>query len=229
MDGMMVLAKICGITNWADARAACDAGADALGFNFYAGSPRAIAPAAAWRIIRRLPPFVAPVGIFVNWSPEAVLSLADALRLAAVQLSGDESPRDVAACARRACVIWALRVGAGFSLARLRASAGVAAYLLDADRTGQYGGTGRTISWPLARRAARSHRIILAGGLTPENVADAILLVRPYAVDVASGVESRSGRPGQKDPGKLRAFLGEVARANRLLAGDARQASEAAS
>ncbi len=168
------------------------------------------------------------MGIFVNWAPEAVLSLADALHLAAVQLSGDESPRDVAACARRACVIRVVRVGAGFSLARLRA-AGVAAFLLDAAQTGQYGGTGRTISWPLARRAARSHRIILAGGLTPENVADAILIARPYAVDVASGVETRSGRPGQKDPGKLRAFLSEVARANRLLAGDARRAAQAAS
>lgn len=229
MDGAMVRAKICGITNWSDARAACDAGADALGFNFCPGSPRAVAPAAAWGIIRRLPPFVAPVGIFVNWAPEAVLSLADALHLAAVQLSGDESPREVAACARRACVIRVVRVGSGFSLARLRSSAGVAAFLLDAARTGQYGGTGRTINWPLARRAARAHRIILAGGLTPENVAAAILLVRPYAVDVASGVESRSARPGRKDPGKLRAFLSEVARANRLLAGDARRAAQAAS
>ncbi|MBZ5528639.1 MAG: phosphoribosylanthranilate isomerase [Acidobacteriia bacterium] len=225
----MVRAKICGITNWPDARAACDAGADALGFNFYAPSPRAISPAAAWAIIRRLPPFVAPVGIFVNWTSAAVLSLASALHLAAVQLSGDESPRDIAACARRSRVIRVVRVGANFSPARLRPSAGVAAFLLDAAKTGQYGGTGKTFSWPLARRAARSHRIILAGGLTLENVAEAILLVRPYAVDVASGVESRSARHGKKDLGKLRAFLAEVARANRLLAADARKTLETAS
>lgn len=217
----MVRAKICGITNWADARAACDAGADALGFNFYAPSPRSVSPAEAWAIIRRLPPFVAPVGIFVNWSPEAVLSLSSALQLAAVQLSGGESPRDVAACARRARVIRVVRLGPRFSLARLRASAGVTAFLLDAAKTGQYGGTGKTISWPLARRAALSRRIILAGGLTPDNVAEAILLVRPYAVDVASGVESPSARHGRKDHARLRAFLAEVARANRLLAANA--------
>ena len=215
MAAHMVRVKICGITTWPDALAACDAGASALGFNFYEKSPRAISPAAAWKIIRRLPPFVAPVGVFVNWTPDAVLSLADALQLAAVQLHGDESPRDVAACAHRRRVIKAFRVGPGFSLARLRRYPGASAFLLDAPRAGQYGGTGQATDWSLAGQAARSRRIILAGGLTLENVAEAIRHVRPYAVDVASGVESR---PGRKDPGKLRAFLAEVARANRELA-----------
>jgi phosphoribosylanthranilate isomerase len=208
----MVRVKICGITNWSDARAACDAGADALGFNFYVKSPRAIAPAEAWRIIRRLPLFVAPVGVFVNWTPRAVLSLAAALRLSAVQLHGDESPRDVGACARHTFVIKALRVGRGFRLAEFRRHASASAFLLDAARTGQFGGTGRTTDWALARRAARARLIILSGGLTLENVAEAVRAVRPYAVDVASGVESR---PGKKDPGKLREFLAEVSRASR--------------
>jgi len=208
----MVRVKICGITNWPDARAACDAGADALGFNFYAKSPRAIAPAEAWRIIRRLPPFVAPVGVFVNWAPRAVLSLADALRLSAVQLHGDESPRDVAACARHTFVIKTFRVKSGFHLAEFRRYAAASAFLLDAAHTGQFGGTGKTTDWALARRAARARLIILSGGLSPDNVAEAVRTVRPYAVDVASGVESR---PGNKDPGKLREFLAEVSRASR--------------
>lgn len=211
----MIRVKICGITNWPDARAACDAGAAALGFNFYEPSPRAVSPAAAWKILRRLPPFVEPVGVFVNWTPDAVLSLADALQLTSVQLHGEETPRDVAACARRRRVIKAFRVGPGFSLAGLRRYSAAAAFLLDAARAGQYGGTGQTTDWSLAGQAARSRRIILAGGLTPENVAEAIRRVRPYAVDVASGVESR---PGRKDPGKLRAFFAEVQRASRELA-----------
>jgi phosphoribosylanthranilate isomerase len=208
----MVRVKICGITNWPDARAACDAGADALGFNFYAKSPRAIAPAEAWRIIRRLPPFVAPVGVFVNWAPRAVLSLADALRLSAVQLHGDESPRDVVACARHTFVIKAFRVKSGFRPAEFRRHAAASAFLLDAAQAGQFGGTGKTTDWALARRVARARLIILSGGLSPDNVAEALRTVRPYAVDVASGVESR---PGRKDPGKLREFFAEVSRACR--------------
>jgi phosphoribosylanthranilate isomerase len=98
---------------------------------------------------------------------------------------------------------------------KLRPYGAAGAFLLDATKTGQYGGTGKRADWTVARRAAKSHRIILAGGLTPENVAEAISFVRPYAVDVASGVESR---PGKKDPGKLRAFFAEVERTNRKLA-----------
>ncbi len=208
----MVRVKICGVTNWQDARAACEAGAHALGFNFYEKSPRAVSPAESWKIIHRLPPFVAPVGIFVNWTSRAVLSLADALGLAAVQLHGDETPREVAACARRMPVIKAFRVGPDFQRSQLARYRAACAFLLDAARAGQYGGTGQTADWAAARKAARSGFIILSGGLTPENVAEAIRRVRPHAVDVASGVESR---PGKKDPGKLRAFLAEVERASR--------------
>ncbi|HYA97468.1 MAG TPA: phosphoribosylanthranilate isomerase [Methylomirabilota bacterium] len=203
----MVRVKICGVTSWADARAACDAGADALGFNFYEKSPRRVAPAEAWSIIRRLPAFVAPVGVFVNWAPRAVVTLARALRLAAAQLHGDESPRDVAACAREVFVIKAFRTGPRFRPAEMSRYGAASAFLLDAAKAGQFGGTGARADWTVAQRAARTRLIILSGGLSPENVAEAVRIVRPYAVDVASGVESR---PGKKDPRKLRAFLAEV-------------------
>ncbi|GAC1686256.1 MAG: phosphoribosylanthranilate isomerase [Candidatus Acidiferrum sp.] len=212
----MALVKICGITNASDARAACDLGAHALGFNFYEKSPRVIAPAAAWKILRKLPPLVSTVGIFVNWKPAAVTALAESLHLFAVQLHGDEIPRDVISCAKHISVIKAFRINKDFSLKTLAPFRAASAFLLDADAgTGQFGGTGQTADWSVARLAANSHRIILAGGLTPDNVAEAIRSVRPYAVDVASGVESR---PGKKDPAKLRAFFSEVARANRELA-----------
>ncbi len=210
----MVHVKICGITNWPDARAAIDLGAKFLGFNFYEKSPRCIDPATAWRIRKKLSSVVGPIGIFVNWAEDAVTALSTALRLWAAQLHGDESPRLVTAL--RLPVIKAFRVGPGFVLSSLDRY-GSFAFLLDAARRGQYGGTGQTIDWSVARRAARRRLIILSGGLTPENVAAAIRTVRPYAVDVASGVESR---PGKKDHGKLRDFFREVERANRELANE---------
>ena len=114
----MVRVKICGITTWLDARAAFEAGAHALGFNFYPPSPRALAPAAAWEIRRRLPPFVEAVGVFVNWEANAVTSLCASLRLHAAQLHGDESPKVVAEVAQRIAAIKAFRAGNGLSLAR---------------------------------------------------------------------------------------------------------------
>jgi phosphoribosylanthranilate isomerase len=150
----------------------------------------------------------------VDWKPSAVTALAASLRLVAVQLHGDECARHVDFCAKRIPVIKVLRVGSDFSAKLVPRFHSASAFLLDAaldaNRPEQFGGTGRTIDWSLARKLAASHCIILAGGLTPENVAEAIRTVRPYAVDVASGVESR---PGKKDPGKLRAFFDEVARA----------------
>ena len=215
----MVRVKICGITNWQDAKAACDLGAAALGFNFYEKSKRVIAPAAAWKIISRLRDNVErddveSVGVFVNWSAEAIVALAGALSLDSVQLHGDEAPSVVRECAKHFQVTKAFQAGARFQLKNLRSYSAASAFLFDAAGTGQYGGTGKRADWSLARRAAKSHRIILAGGLLPENVGDAIRTVQPYAVDVASGVESR---PGKKDHGKLRAFFAEVKRANRDL------------
>jgi len=210
----MVRAKICGITNVEDALLACELGADAIGLNFYDKSPRCVSPFAASKIIGKLPPFVAPVGVFVNWQAAAVTSLTKALSLAATQLHGDEPPNLVNEIAKKVSVIKALHIGKGSALPPFAKYRGVTAFLLDAPHSGQYGGMGHTTNWTLAQTAAKSHRILLAGGLTPENVADAILVVRPYAVDVTSGVESK---PGKKDPGKLRAFFDEVARANQQI------------
>ena len=208
----MVLVKICGITNGPDARAACEAGANLLGFNFYEKSPRNITSSDASKIRAQLPQDVEVVGIFVNAKPAAIASLSSSLRLNAAQLHGDETPPTVAEVARTIRVFKAFRVDADFSLAALDEYPDAYALLFDAAHAGQYGGTGRTTDWALARRAALSRRIILAGGLKVENVAAAIRLVHPFAVDVASGVESK---PGKKDHGKLREFIQEVRRAER--------------
>jgi phosphoribosylanthranilate isomerase len=210
----MVRVKICGITSEPDAQAAVDLGASALGFNFYENSPRVIAPAEAWAIRQTLPKAVQAVGVFVDWEPDAVLALAQALHLSAVQLHGDESPRQADFCARKIPVIKAFRVGKDFSAVEMKKFRSSTQFLLDAAVPGQYGGTGHTANWDVARKVAESRPILLAGGLTPENVAEAIRYVRPYGVDVASGVESR---PGKKDRGKMREFFEEVERANREL------------
>lgn len=210
----MVRVKICGITKLEDAKLAVELGAHAIGLNFYPQSTRSITPAAAADLIDRLPPLVSTVGVFVNWEAEPVVALCRALHLSAAQLHGDESPAVVDAVAGQLQVIKVLRVGQGSpppAYAKFRTAA---ALLLDAAQQGQFGGTGTTANWHLARTAAQSYRVILAGGLSPENVGEAIRVVRPYAVDVASGVESR---PGRKDPAKMRAFFDEVTRANRDL------------
>jgi phosphoribosylanthranilate isomerase len=210
----MVRVKICGITNVEDALLACELGADAIGLNFYDKSPRCISPFAASKIIDKLPPFVSPIGIFVNWQASPVTSLIKALSLSAAQLHGDEPPKLVTEIAKKVPVIKALHLGKGTALPPFAKYRGAAAFLLDAPHSGQYGGTGQTTDWSLARSVAKSHRILLAGGLTPENVNEAILAVRPYAVDVTSGVESK---PGKKDPAKLHAFFEAVTRANQQL------------
>ncbi|HEY2108660.1 MAG TPA: phosphoribosylanthranilate isomerase [Candidatus Acidoferrales bacterium] len=207
----MTRVKICGVTNPEDAQLACELGADAIGLNFYPESPRCVSPFMARSITRQLPPFVAAVGIFVNWKPEVVVTLSKALGLTAAQLHGDESAEDVAAIAEELRVIKALRLGPGAKLEIFGAYKNVSAFLLDTAETGAYGGSGVKADWEFAQTAAKSQRIFLAGGLTPENVGEAIRSVRPYGVDVASGVESK---PGKKDPGKLRVFFEEVARAN---------------
>ena len=208
----MLQVKICGITNSADALAAVDAGANLLGFNFYAKSPRCISEAQAAKIRPQLPPKVKVVGIFVNSLPADVFTLRKSLKLDAAQLHGDESVETVEEIARVLPVIKAFRVEPEFPLATLDEFPGVFAFLFDAAQTGQYGGSGRTTDWDVARRAAVERRIILAGGLKVENVAAAVRIVRPYGIDVASGVESK---PGKKDHGRLREFIQEVRRAER--------------
>ena len=199
--------KICGITTWDDARLSIELGASALGFNFYPPSPRAISPADAWGIIRRLPPFVEAVGVFVNWPPLVVDAMARALRLGSVQLHGAETPGEVGELNRKHRVIKAVQVNKGFRIASLARYRAADAILLDGFACGLHGGTGNTLNWKLARAASRYGRIILAGGLTPENIAEAIRVAKPYAVDVASGVEAR---PGRKDAARLRALFDAV-------------------
>jgi phosphoribosylanthranilate isomerase len=206
----MVLVKICGITNFADAQAAVDAGANFLGLNFYPRSPRFVAKADAAKIRLRVPGEIQPVGVFVNASAADVAGLYREVRFSAAQLHGDEAPEVVRELSPLLKVIKAFRVDANFALEKLGEYPEAFAFLLDAAQTGQFGGTGHTTDWDLARKAARTHHIILAGGLKIENVAAAIQFVRPYAVDVASGVESK---PGRKDHGKLREFIQEVRRA----------------
>ena len=211
----MVRVKICGITNSEDAKLCAELGAHAIGLNFHPESPRSISPYAARKIIGDLPPFVSTVGVFVNWAPEPVIVLTQALRLSYAQLHGDESPQIVAETAKKVSVIKALRVGPAKTIPLFLKYHSAAALRLDGARSGEFGGTGQIFDWRIAAQAALAQRVILAGGLTSENVAEAIATVRPYAVDVASGVESC---PGKKDHGKLRAFFKEVHRANQLLA-----------
>jgi phosphoribosylanthranilate isomerase len=214
----MTRVKICGVTNWADAKFCVDAGASALGFNFYSRSPRSVSPATAWDIIRRLPPFVYAVGVFVDWEPGAVSSLARALHLHGVQLHGNEPVEDVKKLAERFSVIKAVQVRENFRAESLKKFSDATAILLDGFREGLRGGTGATVDWTLAANASAHSIIILAGGLTPDNVAQAIITARPYAVDVASGVESK---PGKKDPTRVRSFIDAVASADNALKPDA--------
>jgi phosphoribosylanthranilate isomerase len=214
----LVRVKICGVTSLEDAKLAVELGTDAVGLNFYERSTRCLAPADAWKILRKIPALVSTVGVFVNWDSASVIALAKSLHVSAVQLHGDESSAVTAACARHVPVIKAFPTGPTFSFTQFRAHSAASVFLLDAafgkQKSEIYGGTGRLADWKIAKRSATKYPIVLAGGLAPENVAEAILAVRPFAVDVASGVESQ---PGKKDSGKLRAFFAEVARANRQL------------
>ncbi len=200
--------KVCGITNAEDAFAAVEAGADALGFIFYEKSPRYVVPAVAASIIAELPPLVTPVGVFVNEGMAAVRSIMDTCGLAMAQLHGDENVSYCRELARPA--MKALRVkdrGSLLALAEYQGRGGVRGFVLDTFSELAYGGTGQITDWGLAADVPKSTPILLAGGLTPDNVAEAIRTVRPYGVDVSSGVESV---PGKKDHAKMRAFLDAV-------------------
>ena len=202
--------KICGITSEADACLAASLGADALGLNFYPKSPRYVSPAVATRIVRAVPPFVEPVALFVNEPLAQAFALAQQLgAVRTVQWHGDEPEtcdesafrfipafqvRDVEGLARVSRYLEFCR-----SFDRLPA-----AVLIDGHVPGQYGGTGQAAPWRLLADFRPGVPVILAGGLTPENVAEAVRVVRPYGVDVASGVEAA---PGRKDAEKVRRFI----------------------
>ncbi|HUO34873.1 MAG TPA: phosphoribosylanthranilate isomerase [Candidatus Acidoferrum sp.] len=202
-----VRTKICGITNAADARRAVAEGAEFLGFNFYEKSPRYIRPGAAERIARSLPARVKKAGVFVNESEETIARIARRVGLDFIQLHGEESPAFVARIRRVAPVIKAVRVRPGFRTAELRKYANAAAVLLDGFDSRRHGGTGKTFDWRIAKRAGRGRRIFLAGGLTPENVGEAVRAVHPFAVDVCSGVESR---PGKKSAARMKELMKAV-------------------
>ncbi len=200
----MVKVKICGITNTDDARLAVEAGADALGFIFVENTPRFVAPERAAAIIRRLPPFVTPVGVFWDHPSGHVKAVAEACGLQALQFHGDENPDDLAHYALP--VIKTIKVSGPQDLARMEPyRSRVAAFLLDSAAKWSEGEARQSIEWRLARMA--SGPIILSAGLTPDNVAEAIDIARPYAVDVNSGVEAA---PGKKDPDKVRHFIAEA-------------------
>ncbi|KPJ63040.1 MAG: N-(5'-phosphoribosyl)anthranilate isomerase [Planctomycetes bacterium DG_23] len=186
----MVRVKICGITRVKDALVAAKAGADAIGLVF-AKSPRRIAADIAREIIAQIPPFLTPVGLFVNESPERIRELASSCGFSTVQLHGDEPPEYLAELGGLR-VIKAFRIESREDLRALGAYK-AQAYLLDAFSPERRGGTGKTFDWKIALEAKKFGPVILAGGLTPENVARAASLVEPYGVDVSSGVESKSG------------------------------------
>lgn len=195
-----MIVKICGITRIEDAEAAVAAGAHAIGFVFWPESPRFIDPFRAARIAAALPPFVTPVGVFVNQAPSYINAVAARVKLGAVQLHGDEEIDQVRSISRP--VIKAIALGPRSPDASSWPSH--VTLLLDVHDPGQRGGTGRTIDWSAAASIAGGRRVLLAGGLTPVNVAEAVARVRPFGIDVSSGVE-RS--PGVKDHGRIRALF----------------------
>jgi phosphoribosylanthranilate isomerase len=212
----MVRVKICGITNWADAAAALDAGANALGFNFYPPSPRYIPPSHARTIVSRMPPGVDAVGVFVNASFAEANEIGLAIDLDVFQLHGEESPEAVAQFSESWPLIKAFRVSPEFRAAQLESyRSHTDFFLLDGFSEDARGGTGQTFDWSVAREAKQYGRIFLSGGMTPENVGDAIRQVRPFAVDVCSGVEAS---PGKKDAARVREFIRKVQEASQEIA-----------
>jgi len=218
----MTRVKVCGITNVEDALMAVAAGADALGFIFVENTPRFVTPEQVQPIIRRLPPFVTPVGVFWDHPPGHVKAVAEACGLRALQFHGAEAPEDLAGFALP--VIKTIKLPPAATIEGLpeyrlrdvaevqRYHAVVAAILLDSAARWSEGETREPIEWRLARGPTLMHRmrLILSGGLNPDNVARAIEIARPYAVDVNSGVEAQ---PGKKDPDKVRRFVAEARRA----------------
>jgi phosphoribosylanthranilate isomerase len=203
----MVKVKICGITNLKDARQAFEEGADFIGFNFYPRSPRYVTPRRVRGILRHLPKNIASVGVFVNEREDEILKIARQVGLNYLQLHGEEPPTTIAHLARTVPVIKAIRVRDSFRPDELARYKHVSAFLLDGFDRRRRGGSGKTFRWNLALRAKRAGHIFLAGGLTPENVSEAIRSAKPYAVDVCSGVETK---PGKKDPSLVANFMRAV-------------------
>lgn len=201
MNRGAVRVKVCGITSLEDALHAIASGTDALGFVFYRKSPRYISPEQAAKIIKQLPPLVSIVGLFVNETSKFIRTVIDQCCLDIIQLHGDETPSQCQYDGVK--VIKAIRIRSQKCLVGLE-DYSVSALLLDAWVDGSYGGTGELGCWDLAAQVAQKRPVILAGGLTPDNVVAAIEAVIPYAVDVSSGVELS---PGRKDPQRVQSFI----------------------
>ncbi len=200
----MVKVKICGITNLDDALAAAEAGADALGFVFYPESPRFTEPGKARSIILKLPVFITTVGVFVDESEDLIRRILRESGVQMLQFHGSESP---VLCTRfREKVIKTIRIKDEESIDSMRMY-NLDTFLLDTHHDEIKGGTGRTFDWKIAEMAKEYGRVILSGGLTPFNVVEAIRVVKPYGVDISSGVEIS---PGEKDHGKVREFINKV-------------------
>jgi phosphoribosylanthranilate isomerase len=203
----MLRVKICGITRLDDALLACELGADAIGFIFYKKSPRYIIPDEAMAIAEQLPPYVARVGVFVDTPRDDIVTYREQIKLTAIQFHGMYSLSELEQFDREH-VIAVVRVAESFQVSQLAQFRNCAtAILLDTHRKGLYGGTGETFDWQAAIDAKAYGRIILAGGLTPDNVQQAAETVAPYALDVSSGVEAH---PGKKDPAKLRQLFRNI-------------------
>jgi len=199
--------KICGITNLEDALAAIEYGADALGFVFYPDSPRYVSPEKAKEIVAKLPPFITTVGVFVNEDSARIKEIMVLTHLSVVQLHGEEPPEQ--------CMLWtptvkAFRVKDFVDLKPLEKYKCMAAYLLDTYAPSSYGGTGQIFNWDIALEAKKFGPVILAGGLTTDNIEKAVRWVMPYAVDVSSGVEAQKGK---KDLQKMKDFIDKARRA----------------
>ncbi len=196
----MVRVKICGITSMEDALNACEAGADAIGFVFYERSPRYIDPERARKIVAKLPPFLSVTGVFVDEEVERVKEIAGLVPLDTLQFHGEEPPDYCTLFKERTIKAFGVREGFLEDLQRYR----VSAFLLDTYHRDLKGGTGRGFDWREAVKAKVYGRIILAGGLDPDNVEEAVRMVRPFGVDVSTGVEIS---PGRKDRGKMIDFV----------------------
>jgi phosphoribosylanthranilate isomerase len=197
----MVAVKICGVTTVEDAELCVTAGADAIGLNFYTGSPRYVSPEAARLIVDAIAGRALTVGVFVDATYEQILENTEQTQIACVQLHGDESPEQLLRLLPHAYK--AIRVRDADSLTQARRYGG-RHILLDAYVAGQAGGTGARFPWKFAAELARERNVTLAGGLDPDNVAEAVAFVQPFCVDVASGVERA---PGRKDPERVHAFI----------------------
>jgi len=202
----MTKVKICGITNLIDAQHAADRGADAIGFNFFAGSKRYISPTDAAAIVEKVTMRVEKIGVFVNATVEEIVEIEDIAQLDTVQLHGDETPGFIERLRLEsdATIIKAIRIGPDFDPSKILQYK-ADAILLDAFSNDERGGTGQTFDWTVARQVVESvDQVYLAGGLSVGNVAEAINAVKPFAVDACSLIESS---PGVKDPVKVAAFI----------------------